>query len=43
MLWSNEFSYVAREKAILEGENIVVEVDAKNPTSENNNKYVYTF
>ncbi len=43
MLWNNEFSYVAREKAILEWESIVVEVDAKNPTSENNNKYVYTF
>ncbi len=43
MLWSNEFSYVAREKAIITWENIVVEIDAQNPSPENNNKYVYTF
>lgn len=43
MLWSNEFSYIAREKAIIKWESIVVEIDSKNPSSANNNNYVYTF
>ncbi len=41
-LAANEFRAVERSKAIIEWEKIVTEIDVANPSSENNNTYIYT-